>query len=514
MKHAEAEDSCQSAQRSASKIPSRLKTAKLPSAFKRIKLVDKENKPRPQVSILIDIGKLHVLFRGDDRTVYARVRVGDHDEVFAITSTDYREVLVMAFHELTGEGCRRGAVDDALLTLASVAKASGRQEEVFLRIGRIDDKLAVDCGDPSWRTVVITANGVSITQEHVVNFRRSGKLMAIPSPSTTPDITKLWQLIHVHADDRPLILGWLLSAFSPRGPYPVLLLMGEQGSGKLVLSRLLKRLVDPSAVLIHALPKNEEDLLVAAISGHVLILDNLRDLRPQMSDALCRISTGGALSGRTLYTNAEETLIQVQRPVILNGIGGIVLQPDLSQRCIQIELHPSEVRCTETELEKMYQENSPHIIAALFDALSMAMRDEHVRHEHLPRMADAAGWAASGMQALGYSAEVFLHRYRQNEADGTSDGLESSPFAMAVADLVTKKGTWRGSAESLMNEVESKMPYRFGAQWPRSAKGAVTEIKRMAPCFRKAGISFEQIRDAHARTLAFHLDSGSTGAGS
>jgi hypothetical protein len=47
-------------------------------------------------------------------------------------------------------------------------------------------------------------------------------------------------------------------------------------------------------------------------------LDNLSDIKPWLSDCLCRLSTGGGFSTRTLFENDEETIFNATRPVILN----------------------------------------------------------------------------------------------------------------------------------------------------------------------------------------------------
>ena len=45
-------------------------------------------------------------------------------------------------------------------------------------------------------------------------------------------------------------------------------------------------------------------------------LDNLSTLSPWLSDAICRLSTDGGHSARTLYTDLEEISLAVKRPVI------------------------------------------------------------------------------------------------------------------------------------------------------------------------------------------------------
>src|SRR5207237_9841315 len=115
---------------------------------------------------------------------------------------------------------------------------------------------------------------------------------------------------------------------------------GGQGSAKSTLSRVVRALVDPSVAPLRAAPKEERDLLIAATNGWVLAYDNASRLPDWFSDALCRIATGGGFSTRELYTDREEIIFDAQRPIILNGIGDLVVRHDLRDRAIILHLPP------------------------------------------------------------------------------------------------------------------------------------------------------------------------------
>src|SRR5271154_7072262 len=124
----------------------------------------------------------------------------------------------------------------------------------------------------------------------------------------------------------------LLQAMNPEGPFPVLILEGPQGASKSHTSRILRSLIDPSLAPIRAVPKDERDLILAANNGLILAFDNISTMPDWLSDALCRIATGGGFSTRMLFSDTEETIIAVKRPVILNGIDQIVTRHDLLDR--------------------------------------------------------------------------------------------------------------------------------------------------------------------------------------
>jgi hypothetical protein len=131
-----------------------------------------------------------------------------------------------------------------------------------------------------------------------------------------------------------------LAALRPGGPYPLLVIAGEQGSAKTVLSKLLRALVDPNVAPVRTLPREERDLFIAANNGHVLAFDNISALPPWLSDTLCRLASGGAFAVRQLYTDQDEVLFEAARPIILNGIEDVVTRPDLADRGLFVTLRP------------------------------------------------------------------------------------------------------------------------------------------------------------------------------
>src|SRR5438034_11429068 len=123
-------------------------------------------------------------------------------------------------------------------------------------------------------------------------------------------------------------------AFRPRGPYPVLGFHGEQGSGKSTRARIVRSLIDPHSVPLRCEPKEARDLMIAATNAWCIALDNLSYLPAWLSDALCRLATGGGFGTRELYSDADEVLFEAQRPVILNGIEELATRGDLLDRAI------------------------------------------------------------------------------------------------------------------------------------------------------------------------------------
>src|SRR5262249_28732422 len=129
-----------------------------------------------------------------------------------------------------------------------------------------------------------------------------------------------------------------VAALRPTGPYPFLYLLGEQGSAKSSATQIIRDLIDPFKAPLRTTPRDERDLYIAANNGRVIAYDNVSRLEPWLSDALCRLATGGGFSTRTLYTDYEEVLFDMQRPILMNGIEEVANRGDFLERAIMITL--------------------------------------------------------------------------------------------------------------------------------------------------------------------------------
>jgi uridine kinase len=139
-------------------------------------------------------------------------------------------------------------------------------------------------------------------------------------------------------DAKVLLVSFLLSVFLPRGSFPILALSGGQGSGQTTLTRRIQALVDPNQAPARQRPRSEDDLIIASANGAILAFDNLSNIDSDLSDALCRLATGAGFTKRRLYSDADEIIVEVRRPVIINGIADLVRMPDLADRALFIDL--------------------------------------------------------------------------------------------------------------------------------------------------------------------------------
>jgi hypothetical protein len=315
-------------------------------------------------------------------------------------SGGFKRLLAYEYFQATGKTPAAAKLDDLSRQYIGQALFEGETHPVFFRMGQTDEGFALDLGGADWSVIDIDAEGWRERPMGRPRFRRSPGMAALPRPVRQgADLECLRPFVNVRNDDDfKLIVGWLLGALRPEGPYPLLILTGEQGSAKSTTAKVLRRLIDPAELDSRSFPGDERDLMIAAQNGHVLAFDILSRIKPAMADALCRLATGGGFATRKLHSDADEVLLKATRPIILNDIPELAERPDLADRAISLNLPViSETRREyEADFWQRFEAARPAILGALLNAISVAMAAlPSVRLTERPRMADFAKWVTA-----------------------------------------------------------------------------------------------------------------------
>lgn len=376
--------------------------------------------------------------------------------------------MLRRFFQSTGKAPGAQAMQDALGVLEAKAHFDGPQHEVHVRVAHVGGKIYVDLANDSWQAVEITASGWQVVADPPVKFRRPRGLAAMPTPRPGGNLDDLRPFINCRDEDWPLVVAWLLGAYSS-GPYPIMTLQGEQETAKSFVANALKTLVDPGLAPLRTAPRDVRDLMISASNSWSLSFNNLSSIPPWLSDGLCSLSTGGGLSTRELYSDDNETILDAMRPVILNGIDSLVSRADLADRAILLELPQIEDgrRRPEKALWKAFKAAQPGILGAVFKALSAALANVHgVKLPELPRMADFAIWVVAAEPALPWKPGAFLAAYTRNRAVVVENSLEGDVVAVAVRSFMEHQQPWEGTPTELLNELTDVAGGRRGPRRP------------------------------------------------
>lgn len=437
---------------------------------------------------LVELAADVELFSTPEQEPFAHFKVNGHHETWPLREGGFKSWLAYRFWEREGKAPGAQAVQDALDVLKGRALYEGLRRPVYVRLAGDAERVLLDLGREDWAAVEVTESGWRVVEQPDVKFRRPGGLLPLPVPVRRGSLNALRRFVNVETDaDFILLVAWLVGTMHPRGPHPILALMGEQGSAKSTTARMLRAIVDPNTSSLRSAPRNEHDLAIAARNAWVLTFDNFSRVPAWLSDALCRISTGGGLATRKLYTDAEEVLFDATRPLSVNGIGEMVTRGDLLDRSLLVTLPPIADRKRKPvhELWAEFEKARPHLLGGLLDAAVCGLRELHgIRLPELPRMADFAKWVAACSPALPFAAEKFLGAYKANQQGALEQSLGGDPVGEALFRLGQYKGTAGGLLPLLANQLPgSCLPSR----WPSSPMGLASWLRRIAPSIRAAG---------------------------
>jgi energy-coupling factor transporter ATP-binding protein EcfA2 len=280
---------------------------------------------------------------------------------------------------------------------------------------------------------------------------------------------------------------------NPDGPFPLLALSSEHGSGKSTLTTLLERIVDPNTTERLAAFKDADALFSTSLSRWIVPYDNLSKISDENSDHLCRLATGGGYTKRQLYTDSDSYSITVKRPIILNGIALTLNRMDLLDRSYLVRLDPipEEKRYPEEELYAAFEKAHPKILGALLTAVSRTLREKDYKPSPLPRMADAALFIMRAEKGGGlpWRTGIFEKVLVGREIEKRNDALMDDPVASKILALVEYSG-WEGSLKSLLHTIHQATDIEERPFLPKLPKKLSRKLEELAPLLRSTGIQY------------------------
>jgi primase-polymerase (primpol)-like protein len=466
-----------------------------------------------QATLLVDmiVGAGAELFHDPNDQAYVTASIGDHLETLAVDGIG--NLLNKLYYRAYGEVANNQALQDAIGALKGKALYDGPQYTVWTRLGEHNGTLYLDLGDEAQQAVEIDAEGWRLVRSHAlpVKFRRPKGMKALPLPVRDGSLHDLDSFVNVSGDnDRMLIKGWLIGLFCQSGGRAILELLGEQGSSKSTLADMLRRLIDPCTVPLRAAPRDEQDLIIAANNGLIVAFDNLSYISEAMSDAYCRLSTGGGIGKRRLYTDLDEVILEAQCPILLTGISGVVTRSDMLDRTISVTLPPipDEKRRTEDSVWAEFDAARSRIVGGLLDAVSASLANrETFCLERIPRLADFVMWVEAAGPALGWKPGQFAEAIQKNRSDLDEISIESQAIGLALLSLMDERPKWTGTASALLKKLSGYTNEDMGRDrsWPKGANQCSKQLARLAPNLRRMGIEVVRERSGKRGTRTITL---------
>ncbi|WP_025273424.1 hypothetical protein [Haloglycomyces albus] len=441
-------------------------------------------------TVLVNIAREMYNFRlSEGGDTFAVPKTGPHVvRMLRGGRTSLRAMLALEYFERYGKAASGQALSDALMIAEGLAGRE-KEEELHLRVAEHEEDMWVDLGDTTGQAIRIRDGRWAVADQPPVHFRRTALNSPLPQPERGGDLSELWEWLNVTDADKPLLLAWLVAAFFPRIPHPVLSITGEQGTGKTTAEKLLVSLLDPSPVPVRTAPSDKEAWVTAAAGSWVVGLDNLSVIPHWLSDTICRAVTGDGDVRRRLYTDGEHSVFAFRRAVVLNGIDLGAVAGDLADRMIPVELEPiaEDQRLDETTMGDKWTAAHPRLLGALLDLVARVRAEvPSITLAKKPRMADFAIVLAAVDRVCSTHG---LTTYVNKQATLAGDSLSADPFISTTAKTILGNGgEFMGTASELLALLDDETDERpHDKRWPTTARQVTQRLKRQAPVMRKTG---------------------------
>ena len=365
-----------------------------------------------------------------------------------------------------------------------------------LRTARHDGGIYYSLGDDLGTIVEIQPGDWSVGRTDNVYFANKplGGQQVLPTPTSGDgDMRRrLFQFVNIATpDDQLLFLAYLASCFVPDIAHPACLLVGGEGSAKSSTAQIVKALVDPADNDLLGFPEKDTDLAQICSHNHMAIFDNLARMSRMQSDVLCRAVTGGAMSKRRLYSDADDFNFKFQCCVVLTSINLVAEQPDLLDRSLLFRMPriSSECRQCESSYRQEFQIMRPLLLGWIFDILAKAMEIfPTVKVESLPRLADFFRWGIAISRALGEPDSAFMAAFDQNRQKINEALLDANSLASTLVDFMSRQAKWEGTATVLLTELIKQCGTKT---LPKAANQLSRQLKEIETTLEKSGIELQ-----------------------
>ena len=412
---------------------------------------------------------------------------------------------------------------------ASCARPGTPQLPSSLRSARgASGAILIDRGtDDGSAYAVMAGHGVAIVDAATVE-KEGARFVRLSGarPFETADLTAalkdavdgLGQIFSLrYPEDAWVLAGQIIASWLPDVSYSMFCIVGPAGGGKSSGAREIKNILDPESGEVDfggGRSKTAKDLFLTASKRHVITLDNVTTLTPEMSDALCSIATGSSDSARALYTDNDEATRFARSVIVLTAIDDNVLRrPDLLDRGSFFELTIPKNIVDDVAFRALADSLRPKIDGGLMKGLAEILPDYDPRTNGADSRMAATVATMRAIDAVFKPSIGVEAAYRAMRARAASANVEEKPFILAVlcvlaAAPLTANGAerqWRGSTRELLDKAidvrDWSALYRDAPGWPGDATRASKMVTAERTTLGRLGVVINQGKTNGARWL-------------
>ncbi len=455
------------------------------------------------------LGEAEILLDEDTDTAIARIEIDGEPADCPVMSGGFKSWLTRLYQERTGRLCKKSYLDDVVHNLA--VRYSERVK-TYTRIASLPSRILYDLGRGG-KAVEVTPGGWRVLDRSPVVFFRGLDMAPQVKPLRGGSVEELRRFVNISDDDFPLLLAFLVDALKGRKPYTFLAVLGGPGSGKSMFCHFIKSLLDPNKRTAGlTIPRKVSDLAILARHRFLIDFDNVSRISEEMSDALCRLSTGSGFVVRKLYSDDDEKVFSGTVPVLLNGVPDFVERSDLQSRVISVRLRKieDEKRLPEEKLLAEFNRRKPYILGALFDLIGSGLRHkDSVAATGGPRMMDTYLWLLACETGTDYRlGDAYRSHVDAALADMAKENLLVKALIAFLAEYFSDhpdaEYQWQGTASDLYEGLKRHFPQgtrKEISQFPGNARVLSNRLGMLQEPLHQIGVEWGDSLRSKAQRL-------------
>ena len=257
---------------------------------------------------------------------YVIIERDDHPDILSIDSEEFDMFMRAIFYKNTGRVIGRDSVTNTKMLLKAF---TNKQKILYNRSAKIGDSIFYDLGNENRKCIEVTKESWGLIDNPCI-FRRSSyndSTQVFPARKTGISKRYLREILDKttikYRHQKLIVEVYIISLFITNISHPILLAIGPPGSGKTVLLRTIKLIVDPMneiESLVKGFPETPETdgLISIRITSHTLIMKVRLN---QLLWTKCALGLQGSLvTVRVLHTTDESRTYSGKRPIGITSI--------------------------------------------------------------------------------------------------------------------------------------------------------------------------------------------------